>query len=342
MKQIAHMQSGWETRVVAGEASFSLPPPRRKVVLWHATSACNIECTYCYGSFEGQSYKKNAKNRRKVPRDRLIHTANQIGQLGFSRAHICGGEPFMQPHLWEILDVLNRVNVETFILTNATFIPTQLDAAIRQRRITNLSFSLDSINPTVNDQVREKTSIVKGNIERIVSEYGGPDIEFGLYSVVTRQTAAGLVELLEWATNLGINYVSFQVVYLPTDHSMFAELSITERERPVVENALESLRKHQTLKRIPSEALFGLSRVALDGIHAVAENCFVERELNYLFIDGEGEVRRCATKADSSNYLGSIIDADLADLVASISFGEAMCKSLCGDCIGMWETAHAR
>ncbi|MCJ7654291.1 MAG: radical SAM protein, partial [Dehalococcoidia bacterium] len=159
---------GWKTAILCGNEEVAvLHPPLKKVLLWHITSKCNQSCKYCYGSFDGSSYKAKSKYNRDVPLEKLLKTADGLATLGFHRAYVCGGEPFLRNDIWAFLTRLAHNNIQPFVLTHGKLIPPEFTDYFTSGVFANLSFSLDSINKSYNDWVRGSTSIVIGNIEKI-------------------------------------------------------------------------------------------------------------------------------------------------------------------------------
>jgi MoaA/NifB/PqqE/SkfB family radical SAM enzyme len=334
----------WTTTILYGnEEITSLHPPTKKVLLWHITSKCNQSCKYCYGTFTGSSYRAKAKYIRDVPLEKMLETADSLAALGFHRAHICGGEPFLRKDIWDLLIRLNQNNIQTFVLTNATLIPPKFSHHFTSGIFTNLSFSLDSINKSYNDWVRGNSSIVISNIEKIVKmkRHYQVSTELGLYTVVTKRNINRLDELLDWGLTIGLDYMSFQLVYLPSYHPYYNDLAITSEDKDHLIPVFERLKNLHERIRVPGNTLFEMSYQFLLGRKLCARNCFCERDFCYLFLDGIGNVKRCPSKTGGiDHYLGNICYKRLTDIVPEDCQTDIICEELSPDCIGVWEMAH--
>lgn len=325
---------------------MTLPPPPRRTLLWHLTSSCNMLCRYCYGSFEGGSYRDNLiHGKMDVPLPYLLRTVEDLATLGFERAYMCGGEPFLRKDLWDVLRVCVEQGIERYVLTNGSITPKGFAERFEGGLFSNLSFSLDSLDPLTNDLNRGLTRRITRNIEAVVAlrDRVRAQTELGLYVVVTRTNIGQLDSLVDWATSTGLDYVTLQVVYLPESHPFYRELSLQLEDYDTLNGSLEHLLGSNSLRRAPSDSLFEISRQSVMGGKLVARNCFCERELRYLFIDGDGKVRKCPSKhVQPGPPLGNIRVQRLTEMPLDSGSRDRTCTELTADCIGVWEMAHAR
>jgi MoaA/NifB/PqqE/SkfB family radical SAM enzyme len=333
-----------KTKVLCnGNRLFDLNPPDEKTLLWHITSKCNFCCKYCYGSFEGGSYKENFTRRKDAPLRCLLQAVRDLSILGFKRAHICGGEPFLRADIWRFLIECSKNDLQSFVLTNGSFLPRDFSRYFASGIFTNLSFSLDSLKKENNDWLRGHTDDVVENIERVIklkAQYG-VSTELGLYVVVTKRNLFDLKDLVDWAVNVGLNYITLQIVFLPSSHPFYDELVITKSLYPELNDAFEYLKKKEESVRIPGRVLFELTnQFALENSLSAAD-CFCEQDLNYLFIDGSGNVRRCPSKHIlDDRVLGNICKKRLIDMSLRSFQSRRICSELTPDCIGVWEMSY--
>jgi len=320
-----------------------LNPPKKKVLLWHITNKCNQSCKYCYGSFFETSYRDTYNYQKEVPLKNLLQTVDDLSDLDFHRVHICGGEPFMRKDIWPLLLRLGKKDMESFVLSNITFIPQNFQKNFNSGLFTNLSFSLDSINNEYNDWVRGNTTKVRNNIKKIVmmKKKYKVSTELGLYIVITKMNVDLLKELIDWANDIGLNYISLQLVYLPENHKYYEQFFVTNEYKEILKSVFEYLHLVESHCRIPGDALFEISKQFLSGNKISARNCFCERDMNYLFIDGIGNIKCCSTKHNEiRNILGNICIERLKDINFPESTNNIICPEFCLDCLGVWEMAH--
>ncbi|BBE31938.1 radical SAM protein [Tepiditoga spiralis] len=83
-----------------------------KLAIISPTYACNLRCVGCYSALYGHKYQ--------LSKDELFDTIRQFNDLGIYFFIITGGEPFVYPHLFEMLEEFD----DSFfmIYTNSTLI----------------------------------------------------------------------------------------------------------------------------------------------------------------------------------------------------------------------------
>jgi MoaA/NifB/PqqE/SkfB family radical SAM enzyme len=324
----------------------AFPEPQHRWVLWHVTGNCNFECIYCYGSFEGKSYKATYDPKLDVPIEYLLRAADDIASLGFNYVHINGGEPFMRRDIWRLIERLYYLGVQPFLLTNASFLPARFEENFSQGWLKNLAFSLDALAPLYNDYVRSDTEQVIANIETIANLKArhNVDTELGLYVVLTRLNIDLVPPLLDWARSVGIGYINVQAVYLPEHHPRHAELSLTAQERLAALSLLEQLRGMRSDIRTSSDVLISLTDHLLAGGNVAVRDCFCGQD--FLFIDWKGNIVGCPCGLPSARQsLGNIRERSLMQILedngrsAHADDGE-VCPITTLDCLGMYEMAY--
>ncbi|SDX71795.1 4Fe-4S single cluster domain-containing protein [Modestobacter sp. DSM 44400] len=118
--------------------------------LWlYSNYHCNLTCTYCL------TESGPLVSRRELDPDTMVDLAHEARALGFTQLGITGGEPFLIPHMPELLLELSRV-LPVLVLTNGTlFRRALLDrmAPLADADVT-LQISLDHPDPVANDVMR--------------------------------------------------------------------------------------------------------------------------------------------------------------------------------------------
>lgn len=109
---------------VAGSATQEPLPGFDFLIQWHLTQRCNLRCKHCY-------QKPFQKDEMSLPEiigavDELSDTfeawAKAYG-IEFSPSfNVTGGEPFLRPDLFKILEYIGDRGFETYLLSNGTLI----------------------------------------------------------------------------------------------------------------------------------------------------------------------------------------------------------------------------
>ena len=131
-----------------------------RVCLW-VTQRCNLRCRYCYAAPLGE---------RDVPLERFRSLCKELLGLRVFDFVISGGEPFLHPKIFEILQWFFDHDVHVGVLTNGTLL--HGDLAQRLARFAEghsllLQVSLDSADPAVNDRSRGAGASVSSNIREL-------------------------------------------------------------------------------------------------------------------------------------------------------------------------------
>ncbi|MBA3420084.1 MAG: radical SAM protein [Geodermatophilaceae bacterium] len=117
---------------------------------------CNLTCTYCL------TESGPGVQRRELTAERMLETARQAAELGFTALGVTGGEPFLVPDMPKTLAGLGAI-LPTVGLTNGTLFTGRRLAAVEVLAGTDvaLQISLDSAVPAVNDEARGPDNFAK-------------------------------------------------------------------------------------------------------------------------------------------------------------------------------------
>ena len=122
------------------------------------TGRCNLRCAYCF-------YADEMVGRRDLPAERWLAFFRELDGLAVRSLTLSGGELFMRPDLWELLDGIVDARMRYTILTNGTLLTedvlAQLDQAHRRRRLTMVQVSIDGSCAEIHDASRGKGSFDK-------------------------------------------------------------------------------------------------------------------------------------------------------------------------------------
>lgn len=134
-----------------GWARETFPPSAGKpaeAVYFNITSDCNLSCVYCYkGGVK--------KNEYMDPSNALVFLSSIEKVNPKCNIIITGGEPFLHPELFKLLDLIRQKGFTCSILTNATLIN---DACVEKLKeydnLTNIQVSIDGITEATHKMTR--------------------------------------------------------------------------------------------------------------------------------------------------------------------------------------------
>ena len=141
--------------------------------LWFqiAGTRCNLTCTHCFISCSPHN-----DNYGFLPLDTVQHWLRESQKWGVREFYFTGGEPFLHPHMTQILLETLRVGPAT-VLTNGTVLKDEWLRELKEAAsgVYSLEFrvSLDGFSPETNDPIRGERSFDRtiAGVMRLV-EYG--------------------------------------------------------------------------------------------------------------------------------------------------------------------------
>lgn len=104
-------------------------------IQWHLTEQCNLRCSHCYqdeSTSPGMSFSAIQKTAAEA--SDMIKEWSGRYRISFQKSmNITGGEPFLRPDLFDILEEIKSRDFAVHLLTNATLIDT-----VRARRLSDI------------------------------------------------------------------------------------------------------------------------------------------------------------------------------------------------------------
>lgn len=142
--------------------------PQKKCLV-QLTERCNLHCKHCFVSSnnQGKDMEFKAFREKIVPN----FMENQV-----KKVTLTGGEPFVYPHLLEVVKILCEKNIKVSICTNAVLVTEEFLMEIRAYGLVHFNISLDGFSSQShgkfrgNDDPKLFERIIR-NIE-LISKYG--------------------------------------------------------------------------------------------------------------------------------------------------------------------------
>ena len=175
---------------------------------WHITERCNFSCSHCY--------QDPHKHSEELPLSDLIETAKKIQHALATwqrEGHIAitGGEPFLHPHMFDILEYLEGIDEVTrlSVLTNASLIDkTTIQRLLAISKLNFVQVSLEGATPETNDGIRRKGAFnLTIKAIRNLQEAGIP---VRVMATIQRDNAHEAVDILRLCQREGVSKLSFE------------------------------------------------------------------------------------------------------------------------------------
>ena len=194
------------TQHIPGEIDWQ--KPRTMILLLN--KRCNLRCDFC----DLWHYTD------MMPCESAITIIARAPAAGVKTLVITGGEPFVHPRIYEIIEFAQNLGLGINITTNGTLLVKDIDR-LRESRVSSLSISIDGFQET-HDRLRGVDgcwSDTMGAIETIQAE---TDIHLNIYFVVTNHNVHDLSKVYDLARGRDIGFDFWPVngyphLYISTD-----------------------------------------------------------------------------------------------------------------------------
>jgi len=127
-------------------AAQAVPTVTLGSVYLEITNVCNYRCISCYNDSRND-------NSNYMDLDTIVHLIQEQSRLGSKSLALSGGEPFLHPNIWEIIDCASQNGLSILLITNGSLLS---DEAIKKAMHYQVSFqiSVDGYNEDINDKTR--------------------------------------------------------------------------------------------------------------------------------------------------------------------------------------------
>lgn len=190
--------------LIKGRAYRQFNHKRRYAAIWSITGLCNLDCIHCmYGELHDEEHVSSLEDAKII--------ISRLADYGFERIGIFGGEPFVHPNFWEILDLIEAEGMEIGeIDTNGTFLSAENLERLKKYRVRpSLAISFDGIG--THDWMRNKEGLEALTLDAIKRAC---DKGFNVLASVNvnRKSRERMDETIECLSELGVRRIRF----LPT------------------------------------------------------------------------------------------------------------------------------
>lgn len=112
---------------------------------WEITNLCNFHCLQCY--------QKNDEQKLLLPDNDILAIAEKIIEAKVFQVSISGGEPFMVPVLYDVIEKFKKNNLDVIICSNGSTLD-EVDIEKLEKYDIPIQISLDSYVSGNNNEIR--------------------------------------------------------------------------------------------------------------------------------------------------------------------------------------------
>ncbi len=133
-------------------------------IYFYPTESCNLKCIHCWIQPIRAVSKKayNDQNQDNVSVETMEQVVRDAIPLGLRHIKFTGGEPFLNPNIFEHLQRLSCYGLSFSFETNATLLTEKMVQKLGRHNLKQISTSLDGSIPEVHDKIRG----VKGSFKK--------------------------------------------------------------------------------------------------------------------------------------------------------------------------------
>jgi radical SAM protein with 4Fe4S-binding SPASM domain len=269
------------------------------------SSNCNLRCPSCSLSYELNPGRNVSVDKFISILDRLPFKPTAISLNGI-------GEPLINPHFLEMVDILAERGILCTFFTNGTLLVQRLrDSIVERKNVTFVGISCDGARKETFEMLRfgAKFEIWKEQVREFLAAAharAGRPIETMMSTVLSRRNLAEVLGIVELAAELGFRAI--HLADMMPNGEVAASLALTDDDRSKLD--LASLQKRGQALGVDVRA----SLTRHDRPPKARFNCFQPWE--YMMVSAEGDVLPCCVivGSDKALTMGNIFSQSFEEI----------------------------
>lgn len=200
-------------------------------ISFEPTISCNLNCPMCDRT-QKSDYSKHRDE--KLPYETTKAFMHEVGHLGVRYfLFIGGGEPLIDSHILEYMQILKSYGVYVHLWTNGTLIDDK-NAPLLAQFCDMITVSLDSADPAVNDICRGSAGATEKAVNGLrLLRKNSDSLFLRIHSVISALNIDSLRDIAELAAEIGVTEIGGALIapfdFIPDDmkfsHEQIGKLS---------------------------------------------------------------------------------------------------------------------
>jgi len=231
------------------------------------TYRCPLKCSWCNNPLDFEDY-----GSRELSTDEwksVLRDARDLGalQLGFT-----GGEPLLRDDLEELVGYADSIGFYTNLITSGIGLTEERLLALKAAGLRHVQLSLQATQAHLTDAlVGARAHALKLEAARLVKKHGFPMV---LNVPVFKQNIGEIDAMIEWAAELGIEYIEFANIQyynwaLMNRDELMPSLAQVREAEAVVNRWREKLGKSMTIYFVIPDYYEGRPKACMNGWGAI-------------------------------------------------------------------------
>lgn len=170
------------------------------------TRRCHMDCVHCYVDHDDTTLLSLAE---------ISALLNELADMGVLQLTLTGGEPFLRPDIWEILEAARRRGFYLRLFTTATHVDAEVARRLHDLALAEVHVSLYAPDAAIHDAITRRP----GSFDKSLAgmrHLAAAGMRVWLKSVVLRQNRERILDLVALAEREGFRY-QFDTNITPAD-----------------------------------------------------------------------------------------------------------------------------
>lgn len=267
--------------------------PRTMILLLN--KRCNLKCDFCdLWHFTDM-----------MPFESAVSILQRAPAAGVETLVITGGEPFVHPRIFELIELAKNLGLGVNITTNGTLLRKDL-TRLRESRVDSLSISIDGLEER-HDKLRGVAGTYQEVMATIEALRASTAIHLNVYFVVTNENVQDLVPVYDMTVQKGIGFDFWPVNGYP--HLYFDEGELRTQYEAAVTHIAQT---HEGVRGRLDYYRYGLEYMAGKRDHLRCLGLLEQFGVNH-----EGQLVPCCVWDQKRLQVGSALDEPLDQLFYS-------------------------
>lgn len=293
---------------------------------WHITDVCNLKCLHCYrdDSKKDLPFEQQVEILEKF--DKFLKKLKKPGRIQFT-----GGEPFLSPSLFKLIELAHKKKMGTRVLCNGTVITEELALKLLESKCTLVQISIDGVKET-HDRIRGAGSFEKALKGAEILKAKGVQVTFN--TTISKLNYLELESLVELASQKADRFTFSRLVPYGAGKALEEECLSPKEYLKIIEKAQALARKYTSIDMPKRDPLWKPYLIKGACCNAIA-GC--SAGYNGICVDSNGDIYPCRRLPI---VLGKIQETDFervwqSDVVRALKNRDEL-TGKCGDCNLKW------
>ncbi len=270
-------------------------------ILWN----CNLSCIFC----------ELPCNVPPMPRDHIAKILNALKNRGLVKIHFSGGEVFLHPDIFSILENACNMGLQVNLTTNGTLLDKEKIQRLADIGVHSVSISLDAMDAKLHDKLRGKKGAFKAAMKAIhkLAEQKKRKPKLRINTVLTALNIQEMDPIHDFLKTYD-KKISWKVMPVDTDRRKLRPDSKT------VNTLAQKAEEWDLLEETPfwKYYLKYSGKLMINGKYGAgyydSHSCYMP--WLHLFIDPEGFVYPCCMSRGKIPAMGNCMKTSLEDIIS--------------------------